>query len=424
MTPEGWRRSVVRDVFALGRGRVISKDEIAQAPGPYPVFSSQTTKGGEMGTIASYDFDGEYVTWTTDGANAGTVFYRNGRFNCTNVCGVLKALGDRNVDLRYAAFALGQTAKRHVTRVGNDKLMNNVFAEIPLLLPPLWEQKKIAAILTAVDEAIEATQAVIDQLQVVKSALMSELLTRGLPGRHSAFKETTIGPMPASWGLVTLGSVANVAYGLTVNAERRASSTLRPYLTVANVQDEGFELENVKSIGVLVGDGERYALRNGDVLVIEGNANPNRVGRALVWRNEVEGALHQNHLIRARVTSASVCSAWIVLALNSSGGRKQMLDSAKTSSGLHTINSKVVGNALLPLPSLSEQCEMLHILDAAEGRVAAERSTLKALRKCKGALADVLLSGTLRVPAQGTVHLGANAREPDPQQAVPGKGVA
>ena len=74
-------------------------------------------------------------------------------------------------------------------------------------LPPLPEQRKIAAILSSVDDAIEKTRAVIDQVQVVKRGLMQELLTRGLPGRHTRFKQTEIGEIPAEWGLVSLGGV-------------------------------------------------------------------------------------------------------------------------------------------------------------------------------------------------------------------------
>ena len=65
--------------------------------------------------------------------------------------------------------------------------------------PPLPEQRKIAAILSSVDDAIEKTQAVIDQVQVVKKGLMQELLTRGIPGRHTRFKKTEIGEIPEEW---------------------------------------------------------------------------------------------------------------------------------------------------------------------------------------------------------------------------------
>ena len=68
-------------------------------------------------------------------------------------------------------------------------------------IPPLPEQRKIAAVLSSVDDAIEKTRAVIDQVQVVKRGLMQELLTLGLPGRHTRFKQTEIGEIPADWGI-------------------------------------------------------------------------------------------------------------------------------------------------------------------------------------------------------------------------------
>ena len=74
-------------------------------------------------------------------------------------------------------------------------------------MPPLPEQRKIAAILSSVDDAIEKTQAVIDQVQAVKRGLMQELLTRGLPGRHTRFKQTEIGEIPESWELLSLGQL-------------------------------------------------------------------------------------------------------------------------------------------------------------------------------------------------------------------------
>ena len=104
IVPEGWKNLLVNRVFEIGRGRVISKDEIRDNFGSYPVFSSQSTNNGKMGTIRTFDFEGEYVTWTTDGAYAGTVFYRSGKFNCTNVCGTLRDKGDCKVDMRFAAL--------------------------------------------------------------------------------------------------------------------------------------------------------------------------------------------------------------------------------------------------------------------------------------------------------------------------------
>ncbi|ENA25807.1 type I restriction modification DNA specificity domain protein [Escherichia coli P0299438.10] len=76
------------EVSALRRGRVMSKGYLTENFGPYPVYSSQTANNGKIGSINTFDFDGEYISWTTDGANAGTVFYRTGKFSITNVCGL------------------------------------------------------------------------------------------------------------------------------------------------------------------------------------------------------------------------------------------------------------------------------------------------------------------------------------------------
>ena len=84
--PKGWNISKVGRHFYLERGRVISKEEIANEKGQYPVYSSQTSNHGKLGSINTFDFEGQYLSWTTDGANAGTCFYRNGQFNVTNVC--------------------------------------------------------------------------------------------------------------------------------------------------------------------------------------------------------------------------------------------------------------------------------------------------------------------------------------------------
>ena len=61
-------------IAELKRGRVISKKYLVENSGDYPVYSSQTARNGQIGKINTFDFDGESITWTTDGASAGTVF--------------------------------------------------------------------------------------------------------------------------------------------------------------------------------------------------------------------------------------------------------------------------------------------------------------------------------------------------------------
>lgn len=166
----------ISDLFELGRGRVIARGEIENNPGEYPVYSSQTSNDGIFGNIASFDFEGEYLTWTTDGANAGRVFYRNGKFNCTNVCGTAKLKEGLRVNLYFAYSYLNYITKNYVSYVGNPKLMNGVFGKIKINLPDIEDQNRIANILTAADKEIQILEQKLKNLRNQKNYLLNNLI--------------------------------------------------------------------------------------------------------------------------------------------------------------------------------------------------------------------------------------------------------
>lgn len=155
LCPDGVEYKVIGDVGDISRGIVISKDDINNNPGEYPVYSSQTENNGELGKIASYAYDGEYLTWTTDGANAGTVFHRTGRFNVTNVCGLIK-IYTAVANTKFVYYALKRIAPNYVNRgMGNPKLMSNVMAKIKIPVPPIEVQREIVRILDTFSEQTE-----------------------------------------------------------------------------------------------------------------------------------------------------------------------------------------------------------------------------------------------------------------------------
>ena len=137
LCPNGVEYKKIEELCSITRGRVMSKDYIRDNVGDYPVYSSQTENNGELGKITTYDFEGEYVTWTTDGANAGSVFYRNGKFSVTNVCGLLKVT-NLIINTKYLYYILSIEAPKYVNAgMGNPKLMSNVMARIKVPVPPL-----------------------------------------------------------------------------------------------------------------------------------------------------------------------------------------------------------------------------------------------------------------------------------------------
>ena len=148
------------EVAELKRGRVISKEYLYENVGDYPVYSSQTVNNGEIGKINTFDFEQKAITWTTDGANAGTIFYRDGRFSITNICGLITIKDTQILSYKYLYYWLSIEAKKHVySGMGNPKLMSNQMGKVPIPIPPLAVQEEIARILdkfTTLEAELEA----------------------------------------------------------------------------------------------------------------------------------------------------------------------------------------------------------------------------------------------------------------------------
>lgn len=172
-----WKKSVMGNAFELGRGRVISKKYLEENKGIYPVFSSQTSNNGEFGRINTFDFEGDYLTWTTDGANAGEVFFRTGKFNCTNVCGTAKPKDEKEVYACFIAYYLKGKTHKYVSYVGNPKLMNGVFGTIPIHYPSLSQQQTIANVLSTTQREIILLEKLTERYGTQKRGLMQKLLT-------------------------------------------------------------------------------------------------------------------------------------------------------------------------------------------------------------------------------------------------------
>ena len=159
LCPDGVEFVKLGDVCKISRGKVYSKKYLAEHIGEYPVYSSQTANDGILGKIGTYDCDGKFLTWTTDGAYAGTVFYRQGKFSVTNVCGLISC-SNPILSLKFLYYWLTIEAPKHVHQgMGNPKLMSNQMAKIEIPLPPIDVQTEIVRILdkfTSLEAELEA----------------------------------------------------------------------------------------------------------------------------------------------------------------------------------------------------------------------------------------------------------------------------
>ncbi|WP_061599129.1 restriction endonuclease subunit S [Streptococcus oralis] len=178
--PVEWKELGDKNVAKLSRGKVMSKQFLEENKGEYPVYSSQTANNGEIGRISSFEYDGEYITWTTDGANAGTVFYRKGKFSITNVCGLVEINSDQLLT-KFVYYYLTISTKKYVSSgMGNPKLMSNVMGKIKIPIPTLEIQEKI----------VQTLDKFTDYVTELTSELTSELTLR--QKQYSYFRDNLL----------------------------------------------------------------------------------------------------------------------------------------------------------------------------------------------------------------------------------------
>ena len=389
----------------LGRGDVISKDDIDADPGPYPIYSSSAHNNGKFGEYGRFMFDEELISWSVDGG--GNFFHRpKHRYSVTNVCGYMR-LRTENLHPKFVFYSL-TNQHRFLTFDYTSKAHPSVIKKqywIPSIEPA--RQKKIAAILTSIDTAIEKTEALIAKYQQIKAGLMHDLFTRGVlpngqlrPPREQApelYQETKIGWMPREWSVIHLGNMANIVSGVTLGAKAGPTDTIEaPYLRVANVQDGYLELTEIKTVRISPKTLEQLRLEPGDVLMNEGG-DFDKLGRGAVWKGELENCVHQNHVFRVRCDAALLLSSYLAFYSESAFGKKYFVMSSKQSTNLASINSTQLKAYPIAIPKLEEQNVIVQNILRVKNRLATLRAGADSLQAQKLGLMQDLLTGKVQV---------------------------
>ena len=201
---EDWEQRKVNEIFKVTRGQVLAASLTTPEKNRgniYPVYSSQTKDNGLLGYYSEYLFENA-ITWTTDGANAGTVNFRPGRFYSTNVNGVL--INENGYACYAVSEIINKVAYKYVSKVGNPKLMNNVMAEINIMITPnIDELKQISKLIEAYNQYITLHQRKLDNLKLKKKALLQKLFPKNgerypelrFPGFTDAWEQRKLGDL-------------------------------------------------------------------------------------------------------------------------------------------------------------------------------------------------------------------------------------
>lgn len=264
--------------------------------------------------------------------------------NFSGVCStdILPIRPNEQVDRRFICYFLRQPelvklAASQTSGANLPRLSPSTLEAFEIPLPPLPEQRRIADILDRADALRAQRRAALAQLDALPQAIFLEMFG-------------DLDTNPNGFPVSSVGELALVQGGLQLSSSRKNIGASIPYLRVANVYRNRLDLSEIKHMKASPNEVARTRLMSGDILVVEGHGNPNEIGRAAMWRGEIETCVHQNHLIRIRVDQASLQPQFLCHLLNSRGGRKHLLRSGKTTSGLNTITVSEVRLAPIFVP--------------------------------------------------------------------------
>ena len=342
LCPEGVEFQELGVVFKISRGRVMSKEYLRDNAGSYPVYSSQTENNGEIGKITTYDYDGEYLTWTTDGANAGTIFYRNGKFSITNVCGLLK-INFENVEAKFAYYVLSIVMKKYVSSgMGNPKLMSNVVAKIQIPIPPLPIQQEIVNIL--------------DKFTLLQTELETELQARTRQYKYYRNDLLNFEGKEVEWK--TLGEVGEFIRGRRFVKDDIVAEGV-PCIHYGEMYTHyKIWAKKAKSFLEPALAAKLRVAHPGDVVIVAAGETIEDIGNGVAWLGESDVVIHDACFTYTHSLNPKYVSYYLQTNLFRSQ-IKRNISSGKISS----INASGLSKAKIPIPPLKEQNRIVAILD-------------------------------------------------------------
>jgi len=389
--PEEWEVVKLGEVCKVDWGNTSLTKKLYTANG-YPAFSA----AGNDGFLDFYEHDGEAVILSAIGARSGKCFYASGKWTAIKNTIVIKSNNETKINLLFLYFFVNNENYWHKSGSGQPFISIGVAQKQKLPLPPLPEQQKMAAVLSAVQEAKEKTHAVIDATKALKKSMMKHLFTYGPVSPEEAanvpLKETEIGKVPEDWEVVRLGDIAETYSGGTPRRDHKEyfegkigwlkSGELNDnyiYSTQELISEEGLRKSSAQ-----------YVESNTLLIALYG-ATAGKVGLAKrkFTINQAICAVRPNNKF------------WTEFYFYYFQTIRDKLLSMRFGCAQPNLNQQIVKNTILPLPPLHVQQKIASILSAIDEKIQAEEAKEKALEDLFRSLLSNLMSGKIRVKDLG-----------------------
>ena len=412
--PHGWRVVRLGEAFRFTKKPRDLRFEVYQAipfiPMEYvpigsPVFSAYQMKAADELTSGTYIEDGDLLVAKI------TPSFENGKqgiieglplpfgYATTEVIPINDIPGVS--DKRFLACYLLRSsvrsalASRMEGSTGRQRLSASTLANLEIMLPPLAEQRAIARILRAAQDAIAARRREVTLERERKAALMQRLFTHGVRGEPA--KQTEIGEMPQSWQVMRLGDVlAQTQYGLSLRGE---SSGDHPILRMNNLVEGHVDITDLQYVTTDDATVRQFQLAQGDILFNRTNSYE-LVGKTALF--DLSGTfLFASYLIRVVPLAEKLLPGFLSAYLNSVRTQQRLRMLASRGVSQSNISASKLTGFLIPLPSLDEQRAIADALAACDTHIAALEREIALHQELFRALLEELMRG--RLPALGLV---------------------
>ena len=275
-------------------------------------------------------------------------------------------------------------------------------------VPDVDERDQITNALIAVEDAIAAAGEELTAAIRIRTALMQQLFTKGIPGRSKSVQTIVVFrkpvDIPKRWEPSRLGaSTVLVQYG--TNAASNGYRGGYPVIAIPEVVALRLELGDVPYADIPESEARDLRLEENDVLLIRTNGNPAYMGKSTLITADVarQHVVFASYLIRVRTDQDRLRGAYLNYFLASPLGRRQALAMANTSAGNHNLGARSLRQFWIPRPDPDEQDEIVTILHRCEDAIDALQDKVEALLRLKKSLLQNLLTGKVRVAKGVTV---------------------
>ena len=281
------------------------------------------------------------------------------------------------INPKYLTFALqSRTFRQYIESASKGTNINNLkqshILSYEIEVPQVCEQERIVSkieeLFSKLDASVAELKTAKEKLKVYRQAVYSSVYDK-------------------LCDLQPITSFFEITGGLTKNSRRNELSLQMPYLRVANVYYNHLDLSEIKEIGVTEQEVDRCLLEKNDLLFVEGNGSKTQIGRVAIWNGQIPNCLHQNHIVKGRPLG-NMLSEYALYYLISNEGRKQIVNIAKSTSGLYTLSTNKIKGVRVPYCDLNAQKrilddikEKLSVYDSIEQTIDTSLQQAEALRQ-------------------------------------------